>query len=145
MKLLKKPVITLGMILCLITSQLFSVMTSEAGQQTKITLNHSRLLLQKGKKATLKVKKGLPKGASKSSVTFQSSNKKVASVDKNGKISAKKAGNAKITVKIKSIKLSAVCQIKVVDKLKQVSLTITEMTIKQGEKINLPDYVTSEQ
>lgn len=144
-KLVRKYVVAGGLFFCLLISQMLFVTAAEAGQKTKITLNHTKLLLQKGKKADLKVKKGMPKGSPHSAVVFKTSSKKIASVDKNGKISAKKAGNAKITVKIKGTKLSAVCQVRVVDKLKQISLKTEELTIKKGEKVNLADLATCDQ
>ena len=106
MRATKKSVAILTISICVMASQICCNKTSAAGQKTKLTLNHSRLLLQKGKKVTLKIKKGLPEGTSKNMIIFQSSNKKAATVDKNGKISAKKAGNAKITVKIKKKNLA---------------------------------------
>ena len=145
MKQTKKSAYALGLIFCLATSQLLSFKTPMAAQKTKLTLNHSKLLLQKGNKTTIKVKKGLPKATAKNKITFQSSNKGIVSVDKSGKIAAKKAGNAKITVKIKGTALKAFCQIKVVDKLQQVSLKKTELTMKKGEKINLLEFTVSDQ
>lgn len=57
------------------------------------------------KKVNLKVKKSvklkvkLPKGTASGKITYKSSNKKVAAVNANGKVTAKKKGNAKITIK----------------------------------------------
>ncbi len=56
-------------------------------------------------KKTLKVKKSftikvtLPKGTASNKITYTSSNKKVATVNSKGKVTAKKKGTAKITVK----------------------------------------------
>lgn len=144
MRATKKSVAILTISICVMASQICCNKTSAAGQKTKLTLNHSRLLLQKGKKVTLKIKKGLPEGTSKNMIIFQSSNKKAATVDKNGKISAKKAGNAKITVKIKKKNLSAACNLRIVDKLEQISLKEPELTIKKGEKVNLTNFAVSE-
>ena len=55
--------------------------------------------LVKGKTATLKVSVNPSKA--KKSVSYKSSNKKIATVSKKGKIKAKKAGTAKITVTVK--------------------------------------------
>ena len=55
--------------------------------------------LVKGKTASLKVSVNPSKA--KKSVSYKSSNKKIATVSKKGKIKAKKAGTAKITVTVK--------------------------------------------
>lgn len=63
----------------------------------KISFRQKSLTLKKGKKATLKVK--LPVGTASRKLTFTSSKKSVASVSVKGKVTAKKTGTAKITVK----------------------------------------------
>ncbi|MBO5371710.1 MAG: carboxypeptidase regulatory-like domain-containing protein [Lachnospiraceae bacterium] len=65
----------------------------------KITLNAKTKKLKVGKTFTVKVKKYKPAKAASYKLTFKSSNKKVASVDANGVVKAKKKGTAKITVK----------------------------------------------
>lgn len=50
-------------------------------------------------KTTLKVKKS--KGVKLTKVTYKVANKKIASVTKNGKLTAKKKGNTKVSVKVK--------------------------------------------
>ncbi len=109
----------------------------------KITLNYSRLLLGKGKKCTLKIKKVTPKGASKKNVIYKSSHTKIARIDKKGKIYAKKKGKTRITVKIKGTKAKAVCQVQVVPKVKQVSLKTTSLTLKKGDRTDLSSMVSS--
>ncbi|MCH5299405.1 MAG: leucine-rich repeat protein [Ruminococcus sp.] len=68
-------------------------------------LTKTKKTLKKGKKFTLKITGGV--GTPK----FTSSNKKVAKVNKNGKITAKKKGKATITVKTNGMKLK--CKITV--------------------------------
>ena len=63
---------------------------------TKMTLNKIRVTLKKGKTYHLKV---TVNAGSVDKITFTSSDKKVATVSKNGVIKAKKAGRARITVK----------------------------------------------
>ena len=63
----------------------------------KITLNKKTLKLKKGKTYTLKVKKVTPANASKKSIKFTSSKKKIVKVVKGGKIKALKKGKAVIT------------------------------------------------
>ena len=57
----------------------------------------SKLTLEKGKTRKLKVTRNPITAAEK--ITYKSSNKKVATVSRSGKITAKKKGTARITVK----------------------------------------------
>lgn len=75
----------------------------------KIKLSAKSKTLKRGKKYTLKLKSYTYGDEIKS---FKSSNKKVATVTKKGKITAKKKGTAKITVTMKS-GCKATCKIKV--------------------------------
>ncbi len=59
-------------------------------------LNKTKVTLKKGK--TFKIKVTLPKNTASNTIKYKSSNKKVATVDANGKIKAKKKGKATITV-----------------------------------------------
>ena len=72
---------------------------------SKIKLNKTKVTLNVNQTTTLKVK-----GTSKK-VTWSSSNKKVAKVSKKGKVTAVKAGKAKITAKVASKKL--ICKVTV--------------------------------
>ena len=76
---------------------------------TKVTVNKKSLKLKAGKTETLKVKR-YPY-TSQEKVTYKSSNLKVVKVSKNGKVTAKKKGSAKITVK--SGKKTVTCKVKV--------------------------------
>ncbi len=64
---------------------------------TAITVNKTQVKLKVKKSFTLKTK--LTPGNSTEAVTYKTSNKKVATVSSKGKITAKKAGTATITVK----------------------------------------------
>ena len=64
---------------------------------TKLTFSKKKITLKKGKTYTIKVNKTPITSLEKT--TYKTSNKKVATVTNKGKIKAKKAGNAKITVK----------------------------------------------
>lgn len=77
-----------------------------AGKTKKVTLKIGKKTvtkktysMKKGKKAVIKVKVSQMKA--KRTVSFQSSNKKTASVSKKGAVLAKKKGTAKITVAVK--------------------------------------------
>lgn len=109
----------------------------------KITLNHSRLLLGKGKTYTLKVTKTSPKKVSKKEVYFKSSRPKIVKITKKGKLYTKKTGTAKITASAKGSKTKAVCVVKVVSQLKQISLKQDSLTLNKGEKVKLSDLAVS--
>lgn len=118
-----------------ITGNAFSDRISQArnvvsGKATvrKIKLNYSRYTLAKGKKLALKAKI-TPKKASKSSITWKSSKKTVASVSKKGVVTGKKVGTAKITAAVKGTRKKAVCMVKVVSR-KANATTQTQTTAK---------------
>ena len=75
----------------------------------KIKLNRRKLTLKKGKSFRLKVT--LTPADSQDKITYKTSNKKIATVSKTGKIKAKKKGKVKITVI--SGKKKAICTVKV--------------------------------
>jgi hypothetical protein len=68
--------------------------------------------LKKGKTYQIKISKLTKKASNISTVTFKSSKKKIATVDKAGKITALKKGKVKITVKVGKKKISKVIRIK---------------------------------
>ena len=75
----------------------------------KIKLNRKKLILKKGK--TFKLKVTLTPKDSKDKIVYRTSNRKIATVSKTGKIKAKKKGKVKNTVI--SGKKKAVCTVKV--------------------------------
>lgn len=84
-----------------------------AVKPTKITLSAKTLSVIVGKTAELKVSAVTPKTAS-NSVTFKSSNSKVATVNSQGVITGVKAGKTTITVKSKiNTKVTAKCSVTV--------------------------------
>ena len=74
----------------------FIVVVPEAKPVTKIALSKTSLSLEEGKSETLKVTY-TPSDATDKTTTWESNNTSVATVDKNGKVTAKKAGAASIT------------------------------------------------
>ena len=77
---------------------------------TKVKLNKTKATLKKG--GTLTLKAMVTPSSSTDKLTWSSSNRKVATVDSKGKVTAKKKGTAVITVKTTSGK-KAVCSITV--------------------------------
>ncbi|MCL2023815.1 MAG: Ig-like domain-containing protein [Oscillospiraceae bacterium] len=62
----------------------------------KVSLNQSKVTLRKGGKVTLKAK--LPSGTASNKLTWSTGSSKIATVDKNGVVTAKGIGSVRITV-----------------------------------------------
>lgn len=110
----------------------------------KITLNYSSTSMSVGDKLTLKVKSVSPKGASKS-VTWKTSNKKIATVTEKGVVKAKKNGTVTITAQSKeNAKVKATCKIKVYKATKTIKLSSKKSyTLDEGKTLTLKAKVTS--
>lgn len=102
----------------LAASVILPVTSADAAK--KIKLNKTKLTLKQGK--TYKLKLSIKKGT----VKWTSSKKKVATVNKKGKVSAKKPGTATITAKYKSKKYK--CKLTV-----QATATTPKATPKKAE------------
>ena len=111
---------------------------------TKLTLNKTSTSIYVGDKLTLKVKAVTPKNALKD-VTWQSSNTKVATVSKDGVVTAKKNGTVKITAISKiTKKVKATCEIKVYKATKTLKLTTKgNYKLEVGETKTLKAKVTN--
>lgn len=118
--------------------------TRNYGSKLKATikLNVSSLTMQR-KQTTTKVKVSMAYGDSIKS--WASSNKKIVTVDKNGKIKAgTRTGTAKITVTLKSGKKAAL-KVKVQTakvKTTKISGLKTKLTIKKGKSVTLKPVVS---
>ena len=87
--------------------------TTTTVQVTDITLSKSKVLLVTGKTSTLKATV-VPETATDKLVTWKSSNTKIATVDKNGKVTAVAAGSVTITATTADgSKKSATCKVTV--------------------------------
>lgn len=106
-------------------------------------LNKSRLTLEVGKTYLLKVK------GTKATVRWSSSDKKVVTVSKKGKLTAKKEGTATITAKVSGKKLK--CKVTVVQKesADDISAYIEKLRKKNGWAVayevtkNAQDYLSN--
>ena len=79
---------------------------------TSVSLNKTELTIEKGKSETLTATVS-PSDATDKAVTWQSSNTAVATVDQNGKVTAKELGNVTITVTTKDGSKTATCSVTV--------------------------------
>ena len=105
-------ILALLLLTLMIVSPIQSAIPTEAASYK---LNKKKVTLTVGSTYTLKVK-----GTSKRA-TWKTSNKKIATVSKTGKIKAKKAGSAKITAKVK--KKTLTCKVTVKKKATSVPQT----------------------
>lgn len=101
----------------------------------KIKLNRKTKTLGVQETCTLKSTL-VPKYAKTSKITWSSSNKKVASVNSRGKITAKKTGTATITVRTANGK-TAECKITVKNKPKSIKLSASIKNLKPGKTLKL--------
>ena len=88
-----------------------------------------------------------PSNATNKDVTWQSSNVKAATVDVYGKVTAKGAGTAAITVTTKDGSKTASCKITVYDKAKSISVRakgyqVSNITLLKGKKVTLESAVS---
>ena len=105
-----------------------------------VKLDKTNLTLTKGKTYTLKT---TVTGTNKA-VSWSSSNSRVASVDKNGKVTAKTKGTATITAKVDGV--SASCKVTVNEPAKTtIKLDKTKVTLGAGEPCTLKATVSPSQ
>lgn len=107
MKRKKITALFLAVVTCILA---LAANVSAADTEKGIALNKSSITMVLGGTYTLKP---TIKGLGKSTIQWSSSDKSVATVAKGGVVTAKKAGTAKITVKVKDTNYSAVCTVKV--------------------------------
>lgn len=109
---------------------------------TSISLNKTSLTLSKGSSETLKASIS-PSNATNKGITWTSSNSSVATIDQNGKITAKSEGTTYITVSSTSSNYKASCTVTVVNTISLTKITTKEsVTIKEKATTTLPIYYT---
>ena len=101
---------------------------------TGISLNTSSMTMKVGETKALSATV-TPSNATDKTVTWISSNTSVATVDSNGKVTAKSAGSTAISAKAGSF--TANCSVTVVVPVVSVSLNKTELTLEKGKNATL--------
>lgn len=107
-------------------------------KSTSIKLNAKTMSLNKG--AYKQLKATITKNST-DKVTWSSSNKKVATVDKNGVVAGVKKGTATITAKTSSGK-KATCKVTVKVPATKVKLNKTKVTLAKGKSVTLKATMT---
>lgn len=125
--------------------------TKEVPKDVKVTgisLDKNNLELKIGDTYTL-TSTITPNNATNKEVEWSSNNSDVATVE-NGKIVAKNKGEAKITVKSKDTGVSATCNVKVVKKVTEISISESAVNLNVGDESTLnytigPDDATNKE
>ncbi len=105
----------------------------------KYKLSNTSINLTPGKSQTIKAL-FTPTNATVTNTAYVSNNTKVATVDKNGKITGKRAGTAQITCTVKTYNnktYKRVCTVKVSVPASAVTLNMTKATMPAGHRITL--------
>lgn len=109
---------------------------------TSISLNKSSISLNKGGSETLTVSRS-PSSVSYPTITWTSSNTSVATVDSNGKVTAKGNGTATITAKTTDgTNLSKTCTVTVTTPVTGVSVSPTTLTLNVGGTYTLSKTIS---
>ena len=104
---------------------------------TKITLNKTSASILKGKTVTLKAT-AAPAAANVKSVTWTTSNKKVATVTANGVVKGIAKGTATITTTAKDGSgVKATCKVTVKQPVTKLTINKTKLTVKTGKTATL--------
>ncbi len=111
-------------------------MPTNAEAAAKVKLSATNQTMYVGGSFTLKVKN--PKGKK---ATYKTSDKKVATVNKKGKVTAKSVGKATISVTVKGIKKAAKCTVTVKQGVKSIQ-TASQVYVQKGKSLKLNYGVT---
>lgn len=143
MEMKRKFILVIAAIaICIMAGRIFaadypiaSTKAVEKKQTVSITLNKPVYTLKKGR--TVKLKATLNKAAKKKGVEWKSSKPRVASVSRNGKVTAKRNGKATITVRVKGTKVKASSRITVGTPISKIKLNRKFVSLKAGQKFSL--------
>lgn len=127
-------------VLSFLATQFATVQAAAKTNKETISLNKSVYTLKKGK--TVKLKAELNKAAKRKGVKWSSSNHKVATVSKNGKVTAKRKGKAAITTTVKGTSVKARCKIIVGTPVSKVTLNRKSLTLKTGQSFSLKTSIS---
>ena len=130
-----KKVLVFALMLSFVLGQFTPVQAAAKKTKYTIALNKQVYTMKKGK--SVKLKATLNKAAKKKGVEWKSSNPKIASVSKNGKVTAKKNGKATITARVKGTKVNAKSRITVGTPVNKVTLNRRSVSLKTGQKFAL--------
>lgn len=128
------------LVLSFLATQFATVQAAAKTNKETISLNKSVYTLKKGK--TVKLKAVLNKAAKRKGVKWSSSNRKVATVSKNGKVTAKRKGKAAITATVKGTSVKARCKITVGIPVSRVTLNRRSLTLKTGQSFSLKTSIS---
>lgn len=120
-------------------SAIYGDVEIDTSKVSKVTLDKATLSLGKGESATLTATVS-PATAEDKSVTWSSSDDKIATVDKTGKVTAVAAGTATITVKTTDGEKTATCKVTVT--APGITLNKETLTLKAGASETLKATVT---
>ncbi len=130
-----KRVIIFALMLSFVLGQFTPVQAAVKKGKYAITLNRPAYTMKKGK--SVKLKAALNKAAQKKGVEWKSSNPKIASVSKSGKVTAKKNGKATITARVKGTKVNAKSRITVGTPVSKITLNRRSVSLKTGQKFTM--------
>lgn len=135
-----KRVIILVLMLSFVLMQYTPAQAAVKNIKYSISLNKTVYTLKQGK--SVKLKATLNKAAKKKGVEWKSSNPKIASVSKNGKVTAKKNGKVTITARVKGTKVRAQSRITVVTPVSKIELNKKSVSLETGQKFTLKTTIS---
>lgn len=128
---MKKKLLSVVLSLMTILVGLTSCSGDDDVAVTGIKLDKSELTLLKGESGLLTAKVS-PENATNTTVTWNSSNPAVATVDGTGKVTAIEGGTTTITVTSTDGKFSATCTVKVNVNVSSLTLSDTSLSLEKG-------------
>lgn len=147
MKTMKKIVALVLAILMTVTLVPSYILQTDAAKKTirvkTIEMNKSSVSVAAGNQIKLKATLS-PANTTQKTLKWSSDKKKIATVSKDGTVTAVKPGKATITVKVKGTSKKATCKITVTKavKVKKITLNKTSLSMQAGSKMTLKASLT---